>query len=51
MNTNSSFCEKKYENLSSSMKLSLQAQNQITETCQEMVRFKVVCGMVLNKHT
>lgn len=51
MNTNSSFCEKNYDNLCSPMKLSLQAQNQITETRQETVRFKVVCDMVWNKQT
>lgn len=52
MNTNSSSCEKKtYDDLSSPMKLGLQAQNQITESNQETVRFQVVCDMVLNKQT
>lgn len=33
------------------MELSLQAQNQITETSQETVRFKVVRDLVLNRQT
>lgn len=51
MNTNSSFHEKNYDSLCSPMELSLQAQNQITETSQGTVRFKVVCDLVLNRQT